>query len=277
MFSAAIISARSVIDSLTDGFAPAYPFGLQKNTAGLVIALAFITPTVAPRLLRLSSGWLALVRVLLLLGLLSTQSREAMIALAAMIVLWGARSMRRQTHSRMVIAVVAVGVVGLVFVNEREADRVSTNPNAADFTGEAVRKKINDVAVDHWQTTSSTEPDCATSASRSSRVAQRRRSAARRGNRRPPGTHPPPGSSVPGAARRGGPLATVKRLALGVRVLAAMFDIYWVAGSGSLPWVLVGMALAAEEHTEPTPQPAPPRAHHGPIAMRVFASTTRRS
>ena len=43
------------------------------------------------------------------------------------------------------------------------------------------------------------------------------------------------------------PLARLAKFAILMRLTAGMFDIYWVGGTGSLPWILAGSALAAAQ------------------------------
>ena len=47
-------------------------------------------------------------------------------------------------------------------------------------------------------------------------------------------------------ARVRGPVATIARLAVLVRVLTGTVDVFWVAGRMTVPFVLVGAAIALE-------------------------------
>jgi hypothetical protein len=56
------------------------------------------------------------------------------------------------------------------------------------------------------------------------------------------------------------PLAVAALVLVAGKVGHGLFDIYWLAGSLSLPWIVVGMALGSDPVERPPPTEAPTRA-----------------
>jgi hypothetical protein len=247
--------------ALTHGLTAAYPLGIQKNDAGLLLALAFLITVVAPDSAGLRARLVNPLRLIVVLGLLSTQSRGPMLAVIAVLAMQQFRSHRsRRGFVIVVAAAVAMGGVTLA-VTEGQLHRAQVNPTSAKFFGIGAREATYKQALSLWST-------------------HRLLGAGLRYFRDPTlATSEPHDVVIETLAESGvvgllalsvllmqaalalrrvpGELATLARYALVVQFIAGSFDIYWVAGRGSFPWVLVGMALGA--HAVVTPSAAPSR------------------
>lgn len=249
---AVAFAVAAVVDTATSGFAPAYPVGTHKNAAGMLLGVAVFLRLVTPRVAYALRGWRAPTTLTLVAGLLATQSRGAMLALTACLGLWAIRQ-RGLRRSGLIIVGMVVAVLAVVYlVNARETDRVRADPSAARFTGAATREHNVGLALDQWREHPVTgaglryfvdagEPEphnvVASNLAESGLV----------------GTVAL-GVLLAGAVRalsgRRGAMATAARYVLLLQFLAALFDIYWRAGTGSLPWLIVGIALIDADPAE---------------------------
>ncbi|HVM07299.1 MAG TPA: O-antigen ligase family protein [Acidimicrobiales bacterium] len=250
-----LFAAHAISLAVRTGFEPAYPFGMQKNPAGLLMAFALLSMFVAPRLARVPTSLVPVAATVLLLGLLATRSRGAMIALLIASAIWVVRS-GKVRHTLPVALAASVALVAVVYITtESEFEFVRANPEAERFRGIGARVEQNERAVEIWRGSplvgeglryfrdprfEIVEPHnvvlyVATESGFVGLVAL--------------------GVLLGGGfyALRGlqGPLAQLARLALLMRFTAGLFDIYWVAGTGSLPWIIAGMALAEERRSLP--------------------------
>jgi O-antigen ligase len=232
---------------LRSGLLPAYPFGMQKNHAGLLFSFALLVLLIAPHLPGLPKGLVAPVAGLFLLGLLATQSRGSMVAL----LLAAAWAMKGAVRRRTLLFALGVGValVAVIYVTtESELELVRQNPQSAHFKPIGSRLETNKQAINVWKANpvlgaglrffkdpgyGVSEPHNVLlhTLAEGGLVGLVALTVLLRGAFR---------------ATRGltDPVTRLARFALILRLVAAFFDIYWVAGTGSLPWVLVGIAIA---------------------------------
>lgn len=255
--ASAVIAVAACAFSVANGFAPAYPFGIHKNSAGLLLALAFLTTVVAPRLAALPPALVGPLRLLLLAGVLASQSRGAMVAAIAGLAATqlGDRSARRAAPLVVAAIVAMIAVVAIVSGEEREKTRL--DPDAARHTGLGSRQETNRGALAIWS-----EAPVFGAGLRYFKEPAR---AAGEPHNIVVVTLAESGVvgigaltmllSVAWLSLRGlaGEPAALARVILAVRVLAAVFDIYWVAGRGSFPWVLIGAALGSRA-AKPAPR-----------------------
>lgn len=244
---AALFAADALRLALTTGFEPAYPFGMQKNPAGLLMAFALLSLFVTPRIARLAHPLAPLLGALLLLGLLATRSRGAMVALLLASVLWAVRSGRARVAFPLAIAAGAAMVLVIYVTTESELELVRANPELERFKGIGARIETNERGLELFRDSPIVGQglryfrDPAFRASEPHNVVVVTLSE---------------GGVIGGLALtvllggalhalrgRRGPLAQLARLAVLMRFTAGLLDIYWVAGTGSLPWILVGLAL----------------------------------
>ncbi len=243
------VAIASVLYTLTDSLRPAYPFGFNKNAAGLLLAFALVITVVAPTLATFATGLLGPLRVALVLGLLSTQSRGAMLAIVVAVVVPELRRTDSRRGIPLVIVTSAILLAGVLLVTQREAEKTRLNPDGAQYYGIGARSGSDHEALDIWGRERLLgaglryfyDPMFRTSEPHNVVIV----SLAETGI-----------IGVAGlcwllwsgwSALRGldGQLATLARAVLAVQVLAGMFDIFWVAGRGSFAWALIGGAVGA--------------------------------
>ena len=249
--ASAAVSIVSIVFTLTNDLDPAYPLGLHKNAAGNILAIAVLMGLVTPQLLGLRRWMHVLLEALLIGGLLSVQSRGSMLAIIVCLCLW---ALRGRTHRpsmavTIVLLIVALGAT-VSLVNEREYERVIADPNAAEFTPEHLRRLDYEAALDQWRS----EPFAGAGLryfSTTDAVAGEPHNLAilalaEGGLFALAGMVVLLGGTYAVLARVRGPVATIARLAVLVRVLTGTVDVFWVAGRMTVPFVLVGAAIALE-------------------------------
>nr|WP_269205205.1 O-antigen ligase family protein [Motilibacter aurantiacus] len=258
------LGAVAIATTLTSGFAPAYPWIYHKNYAGSVFATTLLVLLAASGRLEWHVRLTRLAVVLLGGGLLATQSRGAMLALAAGGLVWFVRTTpdkRRRTG-----AVVALGVIAFVVVagmSLRSQIQDNDQHNSIHH-----REEIRGAAISLWE-------------------ADRMTGAGLRYWNIPPyvGTYTQPNdtptealaeSGIPGLigfvvfvvgallalARARGDLALAALCVLSARFFHGLFDIYWVGGTTTLVWLIAGMGLAGiarPPSSEPPSSAAPAR------------------
>lgn len=255
--ASAAIAVAACVFSVTTGFAPAYPFGIHKNSAGLLLTLAFLSTIVAPSLTGLPPGLVTPFRLFLLAGVLASQSRGAMVAAIAGLAVTQLRGRSARRAAPLVIVAILAMAAVVAVVSGDELEKTRVDPNASRYTPIGSRQETNREALAVWSDSPLfgagiryfKDPARAAAEPHNIIVVTLAESGA-------------VGIfaliillGVAWRALRGlsGEAATLARVILGVRVLAAMFDIYWVAGRGSLPWVLVGGAVAVRA-AKPAPK-----------------------
>ena len=109
-------------DSAASGFAPAYPFGYQKNFVGSITATVLLVLLAAPGEFRLPARWLRVAGVLTAAGLLASQSRGAMVAFAVGVLIWQFRRPTRpsRVHRRAIVLLFAVTLVFVAALSVRD-------------------------------------------------------------------------------------------------------------------------------------------------------------
>jgi len=250
LVTSAVIAVAACVFSLANGFAPAYPFGIHKNSAGLLLASAFLITIVAPRLAAIPPSLANPLRLLLLAGVLASQSRGAMVAaIAGMAALQMRGRTARRAAPLAIAAVVAMGTV-VALVSGEEFDRTRRDPNAARHTGLGSRQATNSGAMAIW----SRDPvfgaglryfkDPARAVGEPHNIFVV--TLAESGLVGMGALVVLLGAAWAALRKVATEEAAMARVIFAVRVLAAVFDIYWVAGRGSFSWVLVGLAVGVE-------------------------------
>lgn len=249
LVASAVVAAGACQLSLANGFAPAYPFGIHKNSAGLLLTAAFLITIVAPRLAAVPAALATPLRLLLLAGVLASQSRGAMVAaIAGMAALQMRGRTTRRAAPLALAAVLAMGAV-VALVSESESDRIRRDPSAARHTGLRSRQATNSASLAIW----SSDPvfgaglryfkDPARGVGEPHNVVIV--TLAESGLVGMGALTVLLGAAWAALRRVATEEAAMARVIFGVRVLAALFDIFWVAGRGSFAWVLVGLAIGA--------------------------------
>jgi O-antigen ligase len=143
----AIVAVAAIVDTLTKGLTSAYPFGMHKNSAGPLLAAAAIVLIVAPSTPRLSHSVVRYLRLLVIAGLFATQSRGAGLALVAVIAIWAVRHARRRFRAPLLFLCIAVALV-VVSVTTLQSETVE-NP---EFNAVVLREATFDYAINNvWE------------------------------------------------------------------------------------------------------------------------------
>jgi O-antigen ligase len=139
-----IVALAAIVNSLTNGFADAYPFGIHKNAAGPLFGIAVLLLLVAPERFVLSRQAVGVLRVLMLAGLLATRSKGAGLAFVVVIALYAVRrteGRRRQASILVLMAAAALLVVSVVTLRNEDS-----GPNSK-FNGINTRQDDYDFAI----------------------------------------------------------------------------------------------------------------------------------
>jgi hypothetical protein len=236
----------------------AYPFGMQKNPAGLLLAIAVLILLITPAHVALSRSVRSTSLVLLFAGIVACQSRGTSVALVGVLLI---RMFRERKIAVSPLAVLgSVLLVGMVFVTFN-ALRESSD---ADSRFNSVNSRITtyDASLELWRS----EPVLG--------------AGLRYWNDPVIGpSHPEPHDLVVAAlgetgvvgllgvaylfASTGrllrsipGELSALTLYVLAMKVVASLFDIFWVAGTMTVPWLLVGITLASRAADTTSRRPA---------------------
>jgi hypothetical protein len=272
--------------SFTSGFAPAYPLGLHKNYAGALLAASFLIAWCAREPLGLRGYRLWLVLLPTILGLIGCRSRGALLGLMLGLVVWFFHTHSRERRKLWWAAV--VGAVGFgVFAVSSVVDDISGLQSSRN-SSVAIRTVVQQLTVERWEENRvlgagvrywlMVGPD-ASYASYIPPINAATEALAEAG-------------VVGGVAwllmnvtvivvllRRRGPWATAAAAVFASRLLHLMTDQGWNAGTGTLPWLLAGIALAVPDERERrvrrSPASAAPSATPPPPAGRSTSRSGR--
>jgi O-antigen ligase len=247
---AAVVDAasRSWVDGLP---VPAYPFGMQKNPAALLMAMAVLVVVVAPRAVALPRVLRPLTVGALFTGIAACQSRGAAIALVAVLGYWLVRS-GRVLRSPFVL----VGMVVLVAMTWWSFNALFQS-DKADSRFNSVNSRLDtyDAALDIWRDHPIAgaglkywrDPDIQRGYELGASEPHNLVVAAL-GESGVIGLAALVVLVAGGAhlsARSREPLALLAAGALWLKAGASIFDIFWVAGTMTVPWLLIGIACGS--------------------------------
>ena len=277
-----VIAVVAIVATLGDGLRPAYVLQLQKNHAGLLLATGFLVAYAGARQLAWPPKVITGLRVLMLLGLLSTQSRAAALGLVAAVavrpLLLGQRGARGRASAGIVILCVALAAASAVSVS---ANDLSRPPDEQRFNSINTRFSAYDQAINEvW-------------------VKNRFIGGGLRYFLTPGGGYVAPHNLVVSemaetglfglmgllllllatalALRRSkGDLAVLGAMALVLRVTQGLADIFWVAGPLTIALMLVGMGIS-DRRVEPRPRRRGRRARTVRPALEASDPTSRLS
>jgi hypothetical protein len=243
------LSIVAVVDAVTSGFAPAYPFGINKNAAGFFILGALVVTAVAARETLIPVRLMHPIQAVLVLGMAACQSRASAATVMLIMCVIAARS---RAKSSVVLIIAALALGGMIWTtSQRLFDEQDANYQFNSYT---TRVATYEQAIEIWQR----EPVAG---------------AGLRFWRNPEVT----GNEIVGEphnlaisalgesgyiglgaliilnggmllilVKRRDPLGQVAFFITVAHLVDSLAGIFWVAGTGTLPWLLVG--LAAGEH-----------------------------
>ena len=227
------------------------PYGLQKNGIGVLIVTAVLAVHLAPSWTEFSDLWIRVLKYVCIAGVISTGSRDAMIGLIVAVLIVTIRDQglldRRERKSLLMLLALAI-IIAIAYTSI--SDQIASHSQSNSL---AVRTQSYTQTLQIWHTSSIFG------------VGERYWYTGHF-----PGTFQPPNAEI-GMLATGGVIGTLGFLililgslkmlwrlphAMGSFALAVMvahivegqFDIFWVTGTGSVPWIILGMAFAASRH-----------------------------
>ena len=245
LFTAAFVSFAAMFDSLASGLSPAYPFGMHKNAVGSHLASGLLILLAASSRLELSRRVRIGLTTVLFLGLLASQSRGAAMALVAAAAFYLLRS-RNKRLARLAPVALGLALVLLTFailsLSSSLEDQAASKFNSVNTRLDGYTYAIDTAWKPHipfgsgpkWFRIQGFD-----SGPHNMIVSELSETGVM--------------GTLVLVVFLGGALVTLWRmrteladaavLVLIERVLDAMLGILWVAGTGTLPWLVVGLAV----------------------------------
>ncbi len=273
---ALVVAVAAVVDTLSNNLDPAYALGLQKNAAGSLLVGTILAVFLAERRLRWPRTLVMPIGVVLLAGLAATQSRGAGTALGAVILMYFIRSAWHRRARRLwriaPLVLLLGGALTVAMVRSYQSQAKAHEGTAHKFGSVGSREITYSIA---WDDIVQPNPALGIGPKWFNKPSA-------------PGGEPHnifldevtsdgflglaaflfllwTALRVTRATRSD--LGELAFYALAARVVATCFDIFWVAGPNTLPFLIVGLAVGAAsldeeraELVEPDAQPERPPA-----------------
>ncbi len=231
--------------AISNGFQPVnLPYGMQKNFIGDMLSFAVLMCYARPAWFRWSGRWIPWAMLLLLLGILASQSRQAMISLAVggVVVLARSKHFGRRSKWILLALIPLVVLAGIVFKQQLDStNRFNSTHQRLTWFGDSIdiwhTSPWFGVGLRWWYTdrfTNAFQPPNA--------IFEMLTSAGILGTagllilffgslwllwRMPP------------------VYGTIAFVAVLMRVVQGQLDLFWVGAQGAIPWLIVGMAIGA--------------------------------
>jgi hypothetical protein len=147
--AASVVAAAAIVDTVTKGFEPAYPLGMHKNGAGPLLAMVAMLLIAAPWRVEFRPSLLRHLRILIIAGVFATQSRGAGLALVVGIAVYAMR--HKQARRRAPIFFLSVALILIAVSIATLQDQQENNPkfNGVDLRSVTIDSAINDVWAPH--------------------------------------------------------------------------------------------------------------------------------
>lgn len=245
LVAAAVVAVAAVLDTLSNELGPAYPLGIHKNAGGFLLTAALLVTVIAPDLVAIPTAARVPVQALLAAGLLACQSRASAATFVAVLFI----ALLRRPGSRALVP--AIGAIALAAMIWTTSQNLTEDSSAARFNALNTRIEAYDNSLEIW----SEQPIFGAGL-------RYFRDAAYEGVTEPHSVIVASlgESGIVGTAALAVMLAMViaalrtgkssaSRLAIYLvvaQVVNGLADIYWVAGRGTLPWLVVGIAVGTE-------------------------------
>jgi O-antigen ligase len=251
---ASIVAVVAMYDAVRSGFAAAYPLGLNKNFAGAQLSLMLIVALTTRRTLQLRVGVEALLVVVIAGGLIATQSRGSMLAAATALLAIAAFSPRIVgKRARAALALMTIVLAGFVFFSIRS--QLSLDEQDLNNSSIGVRQQVEKRSHEIWRTSPIHGVGLKYfNSGEWGRLAQPPNivvdnELAESGVVGLVGFIVLQGAAVTAGVRRrkDSHLALVGAACVLGALVHGMVDIYWIAGSVTLPFILLGMGLGAAD------------------------------
>ncbi len=264
------VASIAILTSIFTGFQPVYPLGFSKNQTGGLLGGVLILVIVGAPYLGLSSAATAWSSLALALGLLATQSRGAMLALVVGVFYLAIRRALPGKRKLVVLVPVALAIVTFsVFTL-----RAETVQDEGNFSSVRSRIEFQQEALEFWYI----EPFLGQGIRYYlEESVQFPRPIT---DEEPEGGTPHPHNVIVETLSESGIVGlfaflflvtgtlmvlgrrrSVLSLAAGAMVVMSvshgLFDIYWLAGLQTVPWIIVGASAALDDSPQPLGAPNP--------------------
>lgn len=254
-----VVAVAAIANTFARSFLPASPFGLNKNFIGALFGAVIVVAAAANKVVDFSPRRQALAVVVLAGGLVSSQSRGGMLAaVAGLLVAYTLDSRSHSRRTRAASVVVALGLAAFAIISVRSQlnqsqEKVRLGSIGVRFNVEKETRKIwrtspiDGVGLKYFYTGNYGEFAQVPNNIVDNELAES-------GVIGLVGFTVLQGCAIAAGVRRrrDGPLIGV---GLGVVVgllLHGQVDIYWIAGSSTLPFMIMGIALAQPARMAPT-------------------------
>lgn len=247
------VAAAAVAATVSSGLEPAYPFGMHKNAVGALLASGLLTLVTARSVVALPRLPTLVVGVVIFAGMLASQSRGAALGLAAASAIYLFRhGGRRWVRIAPVILVISIGMLLFAILSfDAEQSALQGTP-AAQHSSYNTRVRSYEYAIERaWSPNPLfgsgprwfNQPETLAEVPHNLVVQELSET----------------GLAGLGALtlllgtifvvtwRMRTPLGDAGFLVLAERVLDSMLGILWVAGTGTLPFLVVGLAVGDDE------------------------------
>ena len=246
----AAVGALAVVDTVLDGLEPASVLGINKNHLGLVMGVAFLVLVCARSVIRWNPNAIAIAQILVLGGLLASQSRAAALATAlALIVrpfLIRGSDRRRKVSIALAASALALVAISAISIQIRDLDRpageLKFNTFNSRFTdlSEAIDEVFRPSPLTGGGLKYFNTPGAKRVAPHNLVVNE----LAESGVLGLVGATVLIGATIVALRRSRSEFAVLGLLVFGVRLLQGMADVYWVAGPLTIALIVAGMGLA---------------------------------
>jgi hypothetical protein len=244
----------AIFEAVTSGFAPAYPFGINKNAAGFFILGAVVVMAVAAAQTAVPQRLIYPLQAVLILGMAACQSRASA---ATVMLIMCVIAYRRRAQSSLVLIAAAVALGAMIWTTSQ---RLFDEQDASyQFNSYATRVVTYEQSIEIWQR----EPLAGAGlrfwrdpeVTRGEIVGEPHNLAisalGESGYIGLFGLVVLNGGALIVLRRRRDPLGQVAFFITVAHIIDSLAGIFWVAGTGTLPWLLVG--LAAADHGDDGP------------------------
>jgi hypothetical protein len=248
-----IVAAATVFQAARHGWLHSSAFGLNKNFVGSLLAAVLVVVFIARDHLALPTGWWVVVLAIIGGGVIASHSRGG--ALAASVGLFVAFVLTGRLHKRgtKVLAVLVAAGLG-VFVYTTVRSQLDQSQTLLSNSSIGVRFNVERVTRDIWRTSPTygvglkyfNTGQFGVFAQAANNVVDNE--LAESGDIGLAGFFALQGIVLIAGLRRGRkePLAAAGFGAVAGLLAHGMVDIYWTAGTVTLPFIVMGMALAIE-------------------------------
>lgn len=247
--TAAVVSIAAVIFTLSHHLAPAYPFGIHKNAAGALLASCLIIALTSGDRLEIRRSRAIPLYALIGIGFVSSQSRGTMLALVAVLLVFATRHgrgrLRRWAPILFVVTVVLLGIAAATYTERdlaaSDAKFSSLNTRVDNYTyafdNEFKPHPVVGAGMKWFRIA-----DATSSGPHNLIIAE----LSETGLVGIFGLAVFLGLMLNTLRKNQGAMSEAAYLVMLERILDSLLGIFWVAGTGTLPFLVVGLAVGED-------------------------------